>query len=77
MPRKIESKAELIALLNELAEDAPSNWDNPDLKSYLEAMAAWLGDCEGFYANNDSSTAPHNASWQVIADALQAGTCYE
>jgi len=77
MARKIDSKGELIALLNELAGDNPSKWDNSDLKSYLEAMAAWLDDCEGFYANSDQSVDQQNASWQLIADALQAGASYE
>lgn len=69
----------LVAAVRELLADwsdgQPANWDNHSLPEYLESLAAWLADCEGYYANR-SIQVPWDG-WQVAADALRAATIYE
>jgi hypothetical protein len=61
-----------IARARELAAQARTSpvWENKDLPSYLEALAAWLADCDGHYANQQRVT-PSNA-WVVVEDAIRA-----
>lgn len=61
------------ALAIESASDAP--WSNPMLHEYLDALAGWIEDSEGYYLNN-RRTPPQNG-WEVINDALRAATTYE
>jgi hypothetical protein len=50
------------------------DWENATLPAYLEALAAWLRDSDGFYANQGREVPD---GWHVMADALQAATIYE
>ena len=50
-------------------------WKNENLPAYLEALAAWLDDCGGYYANQ-GRLLPSNA-WVIINDALQAAGGHE
>ena len=61
--RSVESREELVAFLEALHADYEANpgmWTNVDLKSFLQAMAAWSQDMGGFYENTgaDVSTVP-------------------
>lgn len=44
--------------------------ENEHLPAYLEALAAWLDDCGGYYADR-GRVLPSNA-WVIVNDALQA-----
>jgi hypothetical protein len=50
-------------------------WENDTLGTYLEAMAAWLDDCDGYYMDQHR-VRPSNV-WVIINDALGAATRYE
>jgi hypothetical protein len=50
-------------------------WENDTLGTYLEAMAAWLDDCDGYYVNQHR-VRPSNV-WVIVDDALRAATRYE
>ena len=43
----------------------PEEWENRDLPSYLEAIAAWVDDMDGYYRNlgEDSPTSPLGRRW--------------
>ena len=72
---QVESKDELIALLESMARDARvSTWENETLPEYLEALAAWLNDADGYYQGRRATDV---ASWRVFGDALQAARVYE
>ncbi|HEY0501794.1 MAG TPA: hypothetical protein VGD48_39020 [Kutzneria sp.] len=75
----VRHKDRLVATIHELLDDwsagPPANWDNHTVPIYLEALAGWLGDCEGYYRNRKVPV-PWN-SWQVVQDALRAATIYE
>jgi hypothetical protein len=50
-------------------------WENDTLGTYLEAMAAWLDDCDGYYTDQHR-VRPSNV-WVIFNDALRAATRYE
>ncbi len=75
----IQSREDLIALVHDLIHDLrenPNDWENRELESFLEAMARWIGDMDGYYKNRGEPV-PQQPSWQVLADILQAAKIYE
>jgi len=62
-------------LAREWSNGAPSSWDNVTVAEYLAALAGWLRDCDGYYANRGVPT-PANA-WTIVCDALEAARVYE
>ncbi|MBL1175491.1 MAG: hypothetical protein FWK01_10245 [Pantanalinema sp. GBBB05] len=74
----MDSRQELIALISRLLEENDAaEWENETAHRFLEALAAWLNDADGFYRNIKEARDPNEASWQLFADALQAATVYE
>jgi hypothetical protein len=80
--KKIESirtKHDFVQFIEALSEDFvknPHEWENRDLPSFLEAMAAWMNDMEGYYQHtgqNISTLSP----WRLFADSLMAAKMYE
>ncbi len=75
----IQSSADLArfvaSLADEIARD-PEAWENNDLPSFLEAMAAWIIDLDSYYRNR-GQPAPEQPTWKVLADILTAATMYE
>ncbi len=47
------------------------------MDAYLIAIASWLRDAEGYYANTDSPIDSGAPSWKLFADALSAARIYE
>jgi hypothetical protein len=77
--RSVRTRSDLVDFLRALEADFadnPEEWDNGDLASFLEAMAAWSADMEGFYLNSgeDLDALP---PWRVLADILMAARAYE
>ncbi|OSN03286.1 hypothetical protein AU512_16700 [Lonsdalea iberica] len=75
----ISSKDDLVKLISALARDFkenPDEWESKDLSSYLEAMASWIEDMEGYYENTNQSL-PKDTNWKVFADILMAAKVYE
>jgi hypothetical protein len=52
----------------------PAGWENVTVPEYLGALAAWLHDSDGYYAN-EGRIAPDG--WTVMADAMHAAAIYE
>lgn len=80
--KKIESiktKNDFVQFIEAFSENCVKNldeWENHDLPSFLEAMAAWMNDMEGYYQNlgqNISELSP----WRLFADSLMAAKMYE
>ncbi|TAE39885.1 MAG: hypothetical protein EAZ70_04805 [Runella slithyformis] len=79
MVTKISTKGDFIKFLEVFLEDLKSNsneWENTSLSSYIEAMAAWTDDMEGYYTNNNLEI-PDNINWKVFANILVAAAIYE
>ncbi|MCZ8957186.1 DUF7660 family protein [Escherichia albertii] len=77
--RKINTREDFIQFLEFLSSNARNNldeWENKDLSSYLESMASWIEDMDGYYLNQKLPV-PENINWAFIADILMAARVYE
>jgi hypothetical protein len=71
--KEVRSKEELITLIFELLDDNDAiEWKNDTAYTFLQAMAAWLEDADGFYKNANLKVDAKEPSWQLLADAMQA-----
>jgi hypothetical protein len=78
--KPVRSRQELIDHLFHLLDDFDSvgdQWENQDAYAFLQAMAAWLNDCEGYYRNSTQAVDVEKPSWQLFADAITAASVYE
>jgi hypothetical protein len=69
-------RSRVVSILKELAGEweagPPPDWENDTVPAYLEAMAAWLDDSDGYYGRF-----PPKDPWVYFGDALRAGALYE
>jgi hypothetical protein len=65
----------ILRMREDLLEDSGS-WENGDLPSFLEAMAAWLFDMPRYQENADRPLSGE-ASWSLVATLLAAARIYE
>ncbi len=52
--KTVQTKKDFINFLRALKSDYVENlasWENKDIKTFLEAMASWVEDMDGFYIN--------------------------
>jgi len=81
----IGSRREFIQFLNNLHADYQRNgtsWENQNVGNFLEALARYAEDIEGYYFNlariDDGERVNADAtSWRVFADMLRGATMYE
>jgi hypothetical protein len=71
-----ESFVRFVAHMATEIEANPQAWENCNLASFLEAMARWIEDMDGFY-KNQSREQPANINWTFMADAFMAARIYE
>ena len=79
LSKQVQTREDFIRLVKGLAQDfesSPETWENPTLNQYLEAIAAWTADSDGYFANR-VETAPDSPSWRLFALILQAAKIYE
>ncbi|MFY4723357.1 DUF7660 family protein [Streptomyces sp. LaBMicrA B280] len=78
-PDRVGSREDLAAFVRSLrlhhAEEGMS-WENADLPSFLEALAAWLDDADGWYGSTGRELPP-GGDWAFFARAPRAATMYE
>lgn len=77
--KEVNTKEDFIEFLEFLSSNAKNNlgeWENKDLPSYLESMASWIEDMDGYYLNQRLPI-PENINWTFIADILMAARIYE
>lgn len=75
----IRSREDFIRFTRALVRDldqAPHEWENNDLRSFLEAMAAWTEAMDGWY-RNVGETMPVTPSWKTLGQILAAAKVYE
>lgn len=76
----IRSRDAFCAFLEELAVNYcthPGEWANADLKSFLEALAGFSRDMDGYYSNFHPDIDCSQPSWRVFADMIMAARVYE
>jgi hypothetical protein len=78
-PDHVDSREDLAAFVRALhrsCTEGGQSWENADLASFLEALAAWIHDADGWFSNAGLSL-PASGDWRFFARALQAATVYE
>ena len=76
---EIKTRKDFVSFVYGLREDFcknPESWPNDTLGTFLEALAAWIEDIEGYYLNKGQPV-PEKPDWQMIADMLFAARIYE
>jgi hypothetical protein len=83
-PDSVQSRRDLISFLNQLKADFEANgpsWENKSLPDFLEALAMWAEDMDGYYLNAGLSAevdlTKQTVKWRVFADLLMAARIYE
>ena len=71
-----EDLRDFVRLLASDLQDSPSEWANSDLASFLEALAGWIDDMDGYYSSVGAEV-PTVPSWQTTAEMLAAARIYE
>jgi hypothetical protein len=77
--RAIQSRGDFVCFVRALLQDLdrdPGQWENLDLRSYLDALAAWVEDMDGYYQNKGEPV-PEQPSWKVLGNILLAAKFYE
>ncbi len=77
--KTIQTKKDFVNFLRALKNDYVENlssWENKDIEAFLEAMASWVEDMDGFYINQGLPV-PEKPNWKVFADILMGGKLYE
>ncbi len=75
----VSSRGDLITFVDRLRVDLvqrPERWENHSLADFLEAMAAWMGDMDGYFENRGERV-PDEPTWQLLAMILAAARIYE
>ncbi|MBL0888727.1 DUF7660 family protein [Myceligenerans indicum] len=75
-PRTRDELASFIDDLASTSATTPDAWENATLPDYLDALAAWTRDLDGYYLGNGEPV-PETPSWNLIARMLHAATTYE
>ena len=78
-PSLVKSRSDFLAFILELSQDFHVNgtaWENQDIESFLEAMAAWANDYDSLKKSRDEPV-EETPSWQEFAKILLSGTKYE
>ncbi len=74
----VKTRDELISHIFRLLDDNDAvAWENETAYQFLQALAAWLNDCDGYYRNQMTDVDTERPSWQLFADALSAASVYE
>ncbi|WP_027384921.1 DUF7660 family protein [Epilithonimonas caeni] len=71
-----EDFVDFVYLLVTNLNSHPQEWANQTLAEYLESIASWTEDMEGYYQNNNIPI-PENINWKVFANILIAAKMYE
>jgi hypothetical protein len=75
----ISNKEDFVRFVESLISDLnnnPDKWTNKTLPEYLEGIASWTEDMEGYYEYKNIPI-PENIDWRVFANILIAASMYE
>jgi len=78
-PDSISSRGDFVEFVKALGKDLqndPTSWENATLERFLEAVAAWVEDMDGYYLNQGRPV-PVQPDWKVMGDILMAAKMYE
>lgn len=66
----------LVRALQAQLRNKPDEWENQDLPTFLEALASWVEDMEGYYRNSGQPV-PDPPTWKALGEMLLAARVYE
>ena len=72
-----QSFVEFIELLHEDYHKNLKSWQNKNLDGFLDAIARYANDIQGYYDNTNKKVNADEPSWQVFADILKGSKIYE
>lgn len=72
-----KSFIEFLYLLRENLINNPENWENKTLPEFLEALASYTEDIQGYYDNMKQNKNSDIAEWSIFADILKGAKIYE
>ena len=76
---RVVSRQDLVGLLRRLSADVranPEEWENASVERYLESMAAWLEDMDGYFSGKGEEP-PREPTWRLVGQVLLAAKYYE
>jgi hypothetical protein len=76
---QIQTQSDFVAFAHALVKnlkEKPEEWENRDLGSFLEALAAWVDDMYGYYQGKGDPI-PLHPSWKTLGQILLASRMYE
>lgn len=76
----ISNPTELAIFIKKLRQnliDNPNSWENINLSDFLDALASWTEDMDGYYKNTNQSERLDQPDWKTFAEMLLAGRVYE
>jgi hypothetical protein len=79
-PESVTTRLSLAFFVDRLHanfQSSPSEWENPTLERFLEALSAYLRDVPGYLENVLSPVDPERPSWELFALALAGARAYE
>ncbi|MDR2271488.1 MAG: hypothetical protein LBF27_11350 [Sphingobacterium sp.] len=77
---KVKDKQSFIKFLDLLRLDFlqhPETWENKTLPDFLEALASYAEDIQGYYDNTDANVDAGKAAWSTFADIFKGAKVYE
>ncbi|WP_293887883.1 MULTISPECIES: DUF7660 family protein [unclassified Sphingobacterium] len=77
---KVKDRQSFIKFLDLLHKDLlqnPETWENKTLPDFLEALASYAEDIQGYYDNTDAKVDAEKAAWSTFADIFKGAKVYE
>ena len=76
----VKDRQAFIKFLDLLHQDLlqqPQNWENKTLPDFLEALARYTEDIQGYYDNTNANVDAEKAAWSTFADIFKGAKVYE
>ncbi|WP_293953798.1 MULTISPECIES: DUF7660 family protein [unclassified Sphingobacterium] len=77
---KVTDRQSFIKFLGLLHKDLlqnPETWENKTLPDFLEALALYAEDIQGYYDNTEANVDAEKAEWSTFADIFKGAKVYE
>ena len=77
--KSVETRDDFVVFMQNLLRDwrqHPERWENASLEAYLEAIAAWVQDMDGYHCTRGEPM-PAHLTWKNLCEILLAARIYE